>query len=106
MGYTVSRRRYLQTMAAFGAAAGSGALAACGGGGGASGFILYVLNNKGKYLSDDGKKVQFDTPEAIEALEWWQSFWDPVGAAQVAAFNDQYKGATAAQAPFTVGAKS
>lgn len=74
--------------------------------GGASGFILYVLNNKGKYLSDDGKKVQFDTSEAIEALEWWQGFWEPVGAAQVAAFNDQYKGATAAQAPFTVGAKS
>jgi multiple sugar transport system substrate-binding protein len=75
--------------------------------GSAAGFILWTLNNKGKYLSDDGKKVQFDTPETVEALEWYQGFWEPIGgAAAVNAFNDQYKGAIAAQQPFTVGTQS
>lgn len=77
------------------------------GGAGAATFILWTLNNKGKYLSDDGKKVQFDTPETVEALEWWNAFYEPIGgAAAVGAFNDKYRGATAAQAPFTVGARS
>ena len=75
--------------------------------GGVGGFILWTLNNRGRYLSEDGKKALFDTPETVEALEWWNGFYDPVGgAAAVAAFNDQYRGATAAQAPFTVGARS
>lgn len=75
--------------------------------GSAGGFILHLLNNKGKFLSDDGKKVLFDGAEAIEAVEWYQGFYDPVGGqAALAAFNEQYRGATAAQAPFTVGARS
>jgi len=74
--------------------------------GGVGGFILYVLNNKGRYLSDDGRKVLFDTPEATEAIEWWQGFYDPIGgAAAVSAFESAFP-ATAAGAPFTVGAKS
>jgi ABC-type glycerol-3-phosphate transport system substrate-binding protein len=75
--------------------------------GGAAGFILWVLNNRGRYLSDDGKKVLFDTPETVEAIEWWNGFYDPIGGrAAVDAFNEGYRGATAAQAPFTVGTKS
>ena len=75
--------------------------------GGATGFILWALNNKGKYLSDDGKKAQFDSAETYEALEWFQGFYDSIGGqAAIAAFNQQYAGATAAQAPFTVGAQS
>ena len=75
--------------------------------GGVGGFILWTLNNKGKYLSDDGKKALFDTAETYEALEWWQNFYEPIGGpAAVGAFDEQYRGATAAQAPFTVGARS
>jgi ABC-type glycerol-3-phosphate transport system substrate-binding protein len=74
--------------------------------GGAGGFILYALNNKGKYLSDDGRKVRFDGPEAVEALEWAQNFWEPVGGtAAVTAFNQAYP-TTAAQSPFTTGNQS
>ncbi|HEX2032876.1 MAG TPA: extracellular solute-binding protein [Chloroflexota bacterium] len=75
--------------------------------GGATGFILWLLNNRGKYLSEDGRKVLFDSPETVEALEWWKGFYDPIGGvAAVDTFNSQYQGATAAQAPFTVGAQS
>jgi ABC-type glycerol-3-phosphate transport system substrate-binding protein len=74
--------------------------------GGVGGFILYALNNKGKYLSEDGKKVQFDGPETVEALEWAQNFWEPVGgAAAITAFNQTYP-TTAAQSPFTTGNQS
>jgi multiple sugar transport system substrate-binding protein len=75
--------------------------------GGAGGFLLWLLNNKAKYLSDDGKKVLFDTSETVEAIEWWNTFYDPIGGtAAVGAFNERFRGATAAQAPFTVGALS
>ena len=75
--------------------------------GGAAAFILWGLNNKGKYLSEDGKKAQFDSVETYEALEWYQGFYDSIGGqAAVSAFSAQYAGATAAQAPFTVGAQS
>ena len=71
--------------------------------GGVGGFILYTLNNKGKYLAEDGRKVQFDSPETVEALEWMQNFWEPVGgAAAIAAFSQTYP-TTAAQSPFTTG---
>ncbi|HEX2327014.1 MAG TPA: extracellular solute-binding protein [Chloroflexota bacterium] len=71
--------------------------------GGVGGFILYTLNNKGKYLTEDGRKVQFDSPETVEALEWMQGFWEPVGgAAAITAFNQAYP-TTAAQSPFTTG---
>jgi ABC-type glycerol-3-phosphate transport system substrate-binding protein len=74
--------------------------------GGVGGFILYALNNKGRYLSDDGKKVLFDSPETLEALEWWQGFWEPVGgSAAVATFSQTYP-TTAAQSPFTTGNQS
>jgi ABC-type glycerol-3-phosphate transport system substrate-binding protein len=74
--------------------------------GGVGGFILYALNNKGKYLSDDGKKVLFDSPETIETIEWWQSFYEPVGgSAAVATFSQTYP-TTAAQSPFTTGNQS
>jgi ABC-type glycerol-3-phosphate transport system substrate-binding protein len=74
---------------------------------GAGGLILWTLNNRGKYLADDGRKVLFDTPETVEALEWWSGFFDPIGGRTAeAAFNEQYRNVTAAQAPFTVGAKS
>jgi ABC-type glycerol-3-phosphate transport system substrate-binding protein len=74
--------------------------------GGVGGFILYALNNKGKYLSDDGSKALFDGPEGNEALEWWQGFWEPIGGpAAVDAFAAAYA-TGAANAPFTVGAKS
>lgn len=75
--------------------------------GGVGGFILWTLNNRGKFLSDDGKKALFDSAETYEALEWWQAFYEPIGGqAAVGAFNEQYRGATAAQSPFTVGARS
>ena len=75
--------------------------------GGAAGFILWTLNNDGKYLSDGGKKAQFDSKETYEAMEWFQSFYDVIGGhAAVTTYNGQYTGATAAQAPFTVGAQS
>jgi multiple sugar transport system substrate-binding protein len=75
--------------------------------GGASGFILWTLNNNGKYLSSDGKKVLFDGPETVEALQWYQGFWDAIGGAEVVnAFLAQYRGAGAEQAPFTVGTQS
>ncbi|HEU5317347.1 MAG TPA: extracellular solute-binding protein [Chloroflexota bacterium] len=75
--------------------------------GGAAGFILWTLNNKGKYLSEDGKKAQFDSAETYEALEWFQGFYEAIGGTPaVSAFNAQYTGATAAQQPFTVGAQS
>ena len=70
--------------------------------GGVGGFILYTLNNKGKYLTEDGRKVQFDSPETVEALEWMQSFWEPAGRAAITAFNQAYP-TTAAQSPFTTG---
>jgi multiple sugar transport system substrate-binding protein len=75
--------------------------------GGVGGFILWVINNKGKYLSEDGKKVQFDSAETYEAMELWQGFYEPVGGASaVGTFDEKYRGATAAQQPFTVGARS
>ncbi len=75
--------------------------------GGASGFILWTLNNKGRYLSDDGKKVLFDGPETVEALQWFQGFWDAIGGMEaISAFNAAYAGAGAEGAPFTVGTQS
>jgi len=75
--------------------------------GGAAGFILWTLNNKGKYLSDDGKKTLFDAPETVEALEWYQGFWDSIGGFDAAnAFNATYPASVAEQAPFTVGTQS
>jgi len=75
--------------------------------GGAAGFILWTLNNNGKYLSEDGKKALFDTAETYEAMEWFQGFYDAVGGwSAAAAFNAPFATATAAQAPFTVGAQS
>lgn len=75
--------------------------------GGADAFTLALLNNKGQYLSDDGKKVLFDSAAGAEALQWWSTFYDPVGGrTKVNAFLARYKGVQDAQAPFVTGAQA
>jgi len=33
-------------------------------------FIPYLYSNFGKFISDDGKKIVMDSPEAVETLKW------------------------------------
>jgi multiple sugar transport system substrate-binding protein len=41
-----------------------------------------IYSNGGKLLSDDGKKVAFNNPQAVEAITMWQS-WHRLGLAAV-----------------------
>ncbi len=38
--------------------------------GGVYGYMMYLWQNGGKYISDDYSKVLFNSPEGLEALQW------------------------------------
>ena len=50
----------------WGAAAGSTSAAA----GSDAEFVAWLYTNNGKYASDDGRTLLFNSPEGVETLEW------------------------------------
>ena len=43
-------------------------------GNGDADFVSWLYTNNGKYVSDDGRTLLFNSPEGVEALEWMVSF--------------------------------
>ncbi|MBP1964938.1 ABC transporter substrate-binding protein [Paenibacillus aceris] len=49
---------------------------------GNSWFYLYAIQNNGKFLDDEGKKVLLNSPENVEALDFMVKGYDILGGAQ------------------------
>lgn len=41
-------------------------------------FVQWLVTNNGKFVSDDGKQLLFNSPEGVEALEWMLTFTNEI----------------------------
>lgn len=69
---------------------------------GNSWLYLYAIQNNGKFLSDDGKKVLLNSPENVKALEFMVRGYDLLGGAKkVNAYTSTFQ--SGANDPFLTG---
>ncbi|UVI31244.1 ABC transporter substrate-binding protein [Paenibacillus spongiae] len=69
---------------------------------GNSWLYLYSIQNNGKYLDDEGKKVLLNSPENVEALEFMVKGYDMLGGAKkINAYSSTFQGG--ANDPFLTG---
>ncbi|AZN43932.1 ABC transporter substrate-binding protein [Paenibacillus albus] len=69
---------------------------------GNSWFYLYAIQNNGKFLDDDGKKVLLNSPENVEALNFMVKGYDLLGGAKKAnAYSSSFQ--SGANDPFLSG---
>ena len=47
-------------------------------GNGDADFVSWLYTNNGKYVSDDGRTLLFNSPEGVEALEWMVNFTNDI----------------------------
>ncbi|MGI8914646.1 MAG: ABC transporter substrate-binding protein [Chloroflexota bacterium] len=70
--------------------------------------VCWIQANGGKILSDDGRKALFDSPQAVETVEWMRQMYNQVdgGKAAVDQFGKDASGKTAggqSEGPFENG---
>jgi ABC-type glycerol-3-phosphate transport system substrate-binding protein len=67
-------------------------------------FAAWLYTNEGKFVSDDGRKLLFDSPQGAATLEWMQNVVRQVGGPQ--AYDEFFERAKGGHDSFPVGQRA